>query len=144
MSELSLRQANQIIEKAIEAARAKKLKPLTVAVLDGSGHLVALQREDGASMFRNEVAQGKAWAAVAMGVAARKLNKTAQTNPAFFNALSATSGGKFIPQTGGVLIKDAAGKIIGAAGASGDTGDEDEAACIAGITGAGLHTDPVE
>src|SRR5262245_38838206 len=127
MSELTLRQANQIIEKAIEAARAKKLKPLTIAVLDPHGHIVALQREDGASMFRADVAMGKAWAAAAMGLPARKLNKTAQTNPAFFNALSATSGGKFIPQTGGVLIKDAKGVILGAAGASGDTGDEDEA-----------------
>jgi uncharacterized protein GlcG (DUF336 family) len=53
--------------------------------------------------------------------------------------LAATGQGKLIPQTGAVLIVDAAGAIIGAAGASGGTGDEDEAICIAGIAAAGLQ-----
>ena len=55
--------------------------------------------------------------------------------------LAATAGGKFLPQIGGVLIRDASGAILGAAGASGGTGEEDEAVCAFGIEQAGLVAD---
>jgi uncharacterized protein GlcG (DUF336 family) len=109
-----------------------------IVVLDDAGHLKAAQREDGASMFRIDIATGKAWAAVGMGAPSRALALRAKDNPNFFTTLAATAGGKFLPQTGAVLIKDAAGVILGAAGASGGTGDEDEEICIAGIEAAGL------
>ena len=67
------------------------------------------------------------------------LTQRAKDLPAFFGALASTGNGKFIPQTGAVLIKDAQGQVIGAAGASGGSGDEDEAICIAGIEAAGLQ-----
>ena len=51
------------------------------------------------------------------------------------------SGGKIVPVPGGVLIKDAAGEILGAVGISGDTSDNDEIAAIAGIEGAGFASD---
>ena len=95
-------------------------------------------REDGASMFRVDIATGKAWAAVGMGAASRTLAQRAKDNPNFFVTLAATAHGRFLPQTGAVLIKDAAGSILGSVGASGGTGDEDEAVCIAGIEAAGL------
>lgn len=138
MPSLTLAQANRIVEAALAKAREMKIKPLAVAVLDSSGHLKSLQREDEASMFRVDVAMGKAWAAVGMGASSRTLLARAKENPQFYGALAATAQGKFLPQTGAVLIKDAAGIILGAAGASGGTGDEDEAACIAGIEAAGL------
>lgn len=138
MSRLTLAQANKIIEAALANARSLKIKPLAVAVLDDGGHVKALQREDDASMFRNDIAIGKAWAAVGMGASSRTLLGRAKDNPQFYGALASTAQGKFLPQTGAVLIKDAAGNILGAAGASGGTGEEDEAACIAGITAAGL------
>lgn len=138
MSKLTLAQANKIIDSALAKAREMKIKPLTVAVLDDAGHVKALQREDAASMFRNDVAIGKAWASVGMGAASRVLLQRAKDNPQFFGALAATAQGKFLPQTGAVLIKDKDGNILGAAGASGGTGDEDEAVCIAGIAAAGL------
>ena len=141
MSRLTLKQANTIIEKALEKAREMKIKPLAVVVLDDAGNVKAAQREDGASMFRFDVAQGKAWASVAMGASSRALFKRAKDNPNFFITLAATAKGKFLPQTGGVLIKDAKGEILGAAGASGGTGEEDEAACVAGIEAAGLAAD---
>lgn len=141
MSKLTLRQANTIIEKALAKAREMKIKPLGVVVLDDSGNIKSAQREDGASMFRLDVATGKAWASVAMGASSRALGKRAKDNPNFFVTLAATAGGKFLPQTGGVLIKDKDGAIIGAAGASGGTGDEDEACCVAGIEAAGLTAD---
>jgi len=138
MSKLTLEQANKIIEVAFAKAREMKVKPLAVAVLDDGGNVKSLQRQDDASMLRNEVAIGKAWAAVGMGVASRTLLDRAKGNPHFFGALSATAQGKFIPQTGAVVIKDKDGTIIGAAGASGGTGEEDEAVCMAGITATGL------
>ncbi|WIM13196.1 heme-binding protein [Enhydrobacter sp.] len=138
MSKLTLAQANKIIEVALAKAREMRVKPLAVAVLDDGGHVKALQREDEASMFRNDVAIGKAWAAVGMGASSRTLLQRAKENPQFFGALAATAHGKFLPQTGAVLIKDPEGNLLGAAGASGGTGDEDEAVCIAGILAAGL------
>ena len=125
MSTLTLAQANKIIAKALEKAREMKIKPVSVVVLDDGGHLKAMQREDGASMFRFDVATGKAWAAVAMGASSRALAGRAKDNPNFFVTLAATAHGKFLPQTGGVLIRDASGAIVGSAGASGGTGDED-------------------
>jgi len=141
MAQLTLKQANTIIEKGFAKAREMKIKPLGIVVLDGSGHVVSAQREDGASMFRLDVAQGKAWAAVAMGASSKALAKRAKDNPNFFVSLAATASGKFLPQTGAALIKDKDGTIIGAAGGSGGTGEEDEACCVAGIEAAGLTAD---
>ncbi len=141
MTTLTLKQANTIVEKALVKAREMKIKPLGVIVLDDAGNLVSAQREDGASMFRLDVARGKAWAAVAMGASSRALGKRAKDNPNFYLSLATTAGGKFLPQTGAALIKDKDGTIIGSAGASGGTGDEDEACCIAGIEAAGLTAD---
>ena len=138
MPRLTLAQANRIVEAALAKAREMKVKPLAVAVLDDGGHVKALQREDEASMFRNDVAIGKAWAAVGMGASSRTLLQRAKENPQFFGALAATAQGKFLPQTVALLIKDPEGNVIGAAGASGGTGDEDEAVCMAGIAAAGL------
>jgi uncharacterized protein GlcG (DUF336 family) len=144
MARLTLQQANRIIEQAIVKGRENKVKPLGVVVLDDSGYLVAAQRDDGASMFRLDVAKGKAWASVAMGASSRALAKRAKDNPTFFVTLAATAEGKFLPQPGGVLIKSKDGEILGSAGASGGTGDEDEAACVYGIEQAGFVADAKE
>lgn len=142
MSKLNLAKANDIIAHALRKARDMNIQPLSVVVLDASGHLVAMQREDGASMFRFDVATGKAWAAVAMGAPSRTLAARAKDNPNFFVTIAATAQGKFLPQPGGVLIRDAQGAILGAAGASGGTGDEDEAVCAYGVEQAGFKPDP--
>jgi uncharacterized protein GlcG (DUF336 family) len=139
MSTLTLAQANKIIEVALSTAHANGCKPMAVVVLDAAGHVRSVQREDGASMFRVDVATGKAWAAVGMGAASRALHERAKQNPIFFGGLAATAQGKFLAQTGAVVIKNAAGEILGAAGASGGSGDEDEAICIAGVQAAGFE-----
>ncbi len=144
MSKLTLQQANRIIEQALIRSRETKIKPLGVVVLDDSGNIISAQRDEGASMFRLDVAKGKAWSGVAMGASSRALAKRAKDNPNFFVALAATAEGKFLPQPGGVLIKSKDGTIIGAAGASGGTGEEDEACCIYGIEQAGLVADAKE
>jgi uncharacterized protein GlcG (DUF336 family) len=141
MSRLTLKQANTIVEKAFEKAREMKIKPLAVVVVDDSGNIVSAQRQDGASMFRVDVGLGKAWGAVAMSCSSRTLAKRAKDNPNFLLTLAATSKGKFLPQPGAVLIRDGNGEIVGAAGASGGTGEEDEACCAHGVEQAGLKAE---
>jgi uncharacterized protein GlcG (DUF336 family) len=138
MPRLTLAQANTIVETALAKARTLNTRPLAVAVLDDGGHVKALQREDGANMFRNDIAIGKAWAALGMGASSRILLQRAKDNPQFYGALAAVGQGKFVPQTGAVVIKDKDGNVLGSAGGSGGTGDEDEAVCIAGVEAAGL------
>ena len=138
MSKLTLAQANQILAGAFAKAKEKGYKPMGLAVLDEAGHVKSAQRQDHATMFRIDIATGKAWGAVGMGASSRVLMQRAKDNPNFFTTLADTAKGKFLPQTGAVLIKDVAGNILGAAGASGGTGDEDEEICIAGIESAGL------
>ena len=141
MVTIRIDEANSIIAKAFAKAREVKAKPLGVVVIDTGGNIVSAQRDDGASMFRIDVARAKAWAAVAMGTSSRALARRAKENPNFFITLAATAGGKFLPQPGGVLIKRTDGTVIGAAGASGGTADEDEACCLHGIEQAGFGVD---
>jgi uncharacterized protein GlcG (DUF336 family) len=136
---LTLDQANRIIAAALARSAEAGYKPMAVVVLDDAGHVKAVQRQDGASMLRVDIATGKAWAAIGMGAASRVLTQRAKDLPAFFNAIAASAQGKFIPQTGAVLIKQPDGAVVGAVGASGGTGDEDELICIAGVEATGLQ-----
>jgi len=138
MTTLTLAQANTIITAALEKSKASGFKPMGIVVLDAAGDVKAYAREDGASMFRFDVARGKAWGAVGMGASSRALAERAKDNPNFFVSLAATAQGRFLPQTGAVVIKDAEGNVIGAVGASGGTGDEDELICIEGVRAAGF------
>lgn len=134
---LTLEKAALIVDGALEKAREMNIRPLCVAVLDDGGHPKALKREDGASVLRPQIAIGKAWGAIGMGESSRSLAGRLKDRPAFLGALSDMSGGKVVPVAGGVLIMDG-NTIIGAAGASGGTADEDEACVVAGIQAAGL------
>lgn len=138
MTSLTLAQARTVIDAALAEARAQGFKPMGVVVVDAAAQVVASMREDGASALRLDIALGKAAASVGMGVASRVLTQRAKDLPAFFGAVASAAQQKFIPQTGAVLIKDGEGRVVGAAGASGGTGDEDEQIVIAGIAKAGL------
>jgi len=140
MTDLTLDKALEIITTALARGKDLGLKPLAVVVLDAGGHVKAFQRQDGASMMRFEIASGKAYGALAVGVGSRWLNTQAESRPHFLEGLSAVSGGKIIAVPGGVLVKDN-GTIIGAVGITGDTSDNDELAAIAGIEGAGFTPD---
>jgi uncharacterized protein GlcG (DUF336 family) len=139
---LTLAQASTIVDIALATARDMELVPMTVAVLDAGGHLVAFKREDRSGILRYDIAYGKAWGALGMGFGSRTLYERAANTPQFFNALYAASGGRVVTNPGGVLIRDSEGEIIGAVGISGDTSDKDEACAIAGIEAAGLFADP--
>jgi uncharacterized protein GlcG (DUF336 family) len=134
---LTLDKASIICDQALAKAREMKIRPLCVAVLDDGGNLKALKREDGASILRPQIAISKAWGAVGMGESSRSLADRLKDRLAFLGSLSDMSGGKVVPVAGGVLIMDG-NTIMGAAGASGGTADEDEACVIAGIQAAGL------
>jgi len=135
---LTLEQARTIVDGALEAAAKDGVPPLGVVVLDEGGAVILAVRQDGASMFRIDVATGKAWGAAAMGVTSRALFERAKTNPVFFTSLASTAGGRLLAQPGAVLVKDASGQILGAVGASGGSGDQDEACCAAGVRAAGF------
>ena len=121
MQSLTLAQASTIVDVALKTGRDKKFQPLSVAVLDPGGHLVAFKREDKSGILRFDIAFGKAWGALGMGFGSRTLFERAANTPQFFTALAAASGGKLVPNPGGVLIRDSNGDIIGATGISGDT-----------------------
>jgi uncharacterized protein GlcG (DUF336 family) len=136
---ISLEQARSVIAAARAHGREHALKPLTVVVLDPGGHLIAMEREDGSGYGRPQIAQGKAAGALAMGTSSRALGEMATDRPTFIAALSVAWDGKLIPAAGGVLVRDAAGTLLGAVGVSGDLSDKDEEAALAGIHAAQLH-----
>ena len=133
MSVVTLAQASTIVDAALRKGRDTSCAPLTVAVLDAGGHLVAFKREDKSGLLRFDIAYGKAWGALGMGFGSRTLASRAAKTPQFFTMLAAASDGRMVTNPGGVLIRNAAGDIIGAVGISGDTSDKDEACALAGI-----------
>src|SRR5215467_553474 len=139
---VTLAQASTIVDAAISKGRETNCAPLTVAVLDAGGHLVAFKREDKSGILRFDIAFGKAWGSLGMGFGSRTLAARAANTPQFFTMLAAASGGRIISNPGGVLIKNGGGDVIGAVGISGDTSDKDEVCAIAGIEAAGLKADP--
>lgn len=141
MQQLTLEIASRMVDATLAAGRKAGLKPLTVVVLDAGGHDVALKREDGSGILRADIARGKAWGALGMGLGSRELGHRAEQNPRFFAALAAASGGRLIPNPGGVLIRSAEGAVLGAVGVSGDQADRDEACAVDAISAAGLTAD---
>ena len=135
---ITLAQASTIVDGALARGRELDCAPLTVAVTDAGGHLVAFKREDRAGILRFDIAYGKAWGALGMGFGTRELASRAANNPAFLTALAAASGGRVVPSPGGVLILDSTEQVVGAIGISGDTGDRDEECALAGIMAAGF------
>ncbi|KAA9016716.1 GlcG/HbpS family heme-binding protein [Sphingobium limneticum] len=141
---LTLHQARTIIDAALAKGRADGAQPLAVVVLDAGAHPVATMREDGASLFRFDIAKAKAAGALGMGADTRIMAARAASNPVFFQSVVAATGGRLALSPGGVLIRDVEGAVIGAVGISGDTGDCDEACAIAGILAAGLSQGDVK
>ena len=139
---ISLETAKAITAGARAAGRERGLKPLTVVVLDAGGHVLSVEREDGASNNRFEIAFGKAYGALALGMGSRSLMARAEQQAYFISSAAAAIGGKLVPVPGGVLVKDESGTVIGCVGVSGDTSDNDELAAISGIEGASLVAQP--
>lgn len=141
MSAISLNTALSITLNALAAGRNRSAAPLTVAVLDAGGHLISLQREDGASLLRPQIAIGKAWGALALGRGSRLIAADAQQRPAFIGAVNNLAQGSLVPAPGGVLIRDGRGEVIGAVGITGDTSDIDEQCAVSALESLGLKAD---
>lgn len=141
---LSLAQASKIVDAALAEARQRKLRPMTIAVIDAGGDLIAFKREDHTGIRRYDIAYGKAFAALVMNRSSRAIGDIGRHNPLFIQAVIASTGSKAVPTPGGVLIKNAEGLIIGAVGSSGDEAHEDEAVAVIGVKAAGLAPEPEE
>jgi uncharacterized protein GlcG (DUF336 family) len=139
MTKLTLEQASTIVDTALATANQMKLKPMTVAVLDDGGHLIAFKKQDNASLLRFDIAYGKAWGALGLGRSSAQIAKLADDLPQFVAAATAASAGRIIPVAGGLLVRGADGSVMGAVGVSGDSAQNDEACAASGIKGAGLQ-----
>ncbi len=135
---LTLDHAREIIGATRAKGREMGLNPLSVAVLDAGGNLLAFEREDGSAPGRFAIAQGKAYGAVMLGMAGSAQMARAEAQPYFMAAVNGAFGGQVIPVPGGVLVRDGSGAVIGAVGVTGDSSDNDAAAALAGIAAAGL------
>ncbi len=138
MTDLTLDHARQIIRGTLARGRELELKPLSVVVLDAGGHVMAFEREDGASPGRFGVAHGKAYGSVMLGIGGRAQMARAEGQAFFMAAMNGVFGGAVVPVPGGILLRDGAGSVIGAVGITGDTSDNDVKAGLAGIAAAGL------
>jgi len=138
---IELAHATIIVDQALAHGRSLGLPPLTVAVLDAAGCLVAFKREDGSSLLRPEIAQAKAYGTLAMGIGSRAIAQRASVAPAFVSAVNALAGGRLIPVPGGVLIRSRDKAIMGAVGITGATSEQDEACAVSGIAAAGFTAD---
>ena len=141
MAELTLDVARKILDAALAKGVEKKLKPLAITVLDPRGCVKASAAQDGTSLLRGEIAHGKAYGALAMGLGSRALFQRAQEQAYFVSAVNTLAQGRMVPVPGGVLIQQGS-VLLGAVGISGDTSDNDEACAIAGIEAAGLNANP--
>lgn len=139
MTRISLDQANRLIAAALAKGHELGLKPLTVVVMDAGGHPIAMQRQDGASTMRPQIACGKAGGALALGLSSRKIGDMAAERPSFVASLGPIAPHGLIPAAGGVIVIGDDGHPIGAVGITGDTSDNDEACALAGIAAAGLQ-----
>ncbi|MBB5516246.1 uncharacterized protein GlcG (DUF336 family) [Rubricella aquisinus] len=138
MANISHRKARTIISKTLAKGREMGLKPLSVVVLDAGGHVIAFEREDGASPGRFEIARGKAYGAVMLGMPGSAQMARAEQQTYFMAAVNGVYGGQVIPVPGGILVMDKRDNVIGAVGVTGDTSDNDAEAGMAGIEAAGL------
>jgi len=135
---ITLEQARTIVDAALAHGTEQGFNPLTVAVLDPGGAIVALARQDGSGFLRPDLAVGKASGVLALGMTNRAIAARAADSPEFFTSVATLAGGRILSVPGGVFVEDAAGNRLGAVGVTGDLSLNDEAAAVAGIEAAGL------
>jgi uncharacterized protein GlcG (DUF336 family) len=141
MSEITLKQAERIIDAVLARGRHLKCRPLAVVVTDPGASARAFKKEDGAALMRFEMAMGKAYAALALRRSSSLVRVRNEEKPEFMRYLIEASGGKIFPEGGGMLIRDRRGEVIGAVGVTGDTEARDEELAAHGIRAARLKTD---
>jgi len=88
--------------------------------------------------MRFDIARGKAWGALVMGISSRLIRDRLSSSPKFVMALTAVADGWLVPVPSGVLIEDTNGFTVGAVGISGDTSENDEYCTIRAMQDAGI------
>ena len=141
---LTLATCRIIADTALATGREKGMKPLGIVIVDARGSVRLTLVEDGNAIMRPDIAHGKAFGCVAVGVGGRTLERMTKERPHFIGALGGLSRDRLTPVPGGVLIRNADGVLLGAVGVSGDTSDNDEVCALAGIAAAGLKADTGE
>ena len=136
MPSLNLEEAERILAAAKAKVQEMGVK-LSVSVVDPRGDLIAMFRTDGASWRTPLISRGKAVAASCFGVSSKDLEE--RFSMPFMQGFMAMQGGHMIPGQGALPVFRN-GDLIGAAGGSGGSGQQDEDAVRAGIEGAGFST----
>lgn len=135
---VTLEEAQRLIAHAIAEATRIEI-PMVVVVVDAFGHLVSASRMDQARWFGFEIAWGKAYTAAAFAEPTHVRAQKASALLQFTSALTAMSGGRYIPQDGGFpLIRD--GVLLGGIGASGGVGEEDDAVLLPALAREGFSS----
>lgn len=122
--EMSLTLIQDLVAKAIEQANSEFKRPICIAVCDQVGLLLSFTRMPGAPIRSIAIAQGKAYTSARMCINTDAFLERLQREnlqPGYFCDPLLTG----LP--GGSVLKNAAGEIIGAAGISGLTVQEDQA-----------------
>jgi uncharacterized protein GlcG (DUF336 family) len=135
---LTVETARRMVAAAMAHGRDNGMQPLSVVVLDAGGHPLVFERAEGGSPGRFELARGKAYGCLMLGMSGSVLSKRAEAQPHFVQAMNGAFDGRFVAVQGGALIRDAAGAVIGALGVTGESSENDAAAAVAGIEAAGL------
>jgi uncharacterized protein GlcG (DUF336 family) len=141
MPNLTLDQANRIIEAILKRGAELNCRPLSVVVVEPGCVVKAFQKEDGSSMVRFEMAYGKAYASLALGRSSSLVRVRNEEKPAFIRYLLSATDDKIFPEGGGMLIRAADGEVVGAVGVTGDTEERDEELAAHGIRAVGFKTD---
>jgi len=124
--------AQAIIVAAQGHALARDLA-VTVAVVDAGGHLVMLDRMDGAFPLSPRIAEAKAHSAAIWQRDGHVIAEQQSDRPAFVAAVNGLSRMPLIPAAGSLVVRDGSGAVLGAVGVSGATADEDRACAEAGL-----------
>jgi uncharacterized protein GlcG (DUF336 family) len=135
MTALSLADADRLAKAALSKAHDLALNPMSVAVIDASGHLKLGLREDGASLAGVDIAVGKARAALTFGCTSKQIADALSDNALAGPSVLAALQGRVVLLAGGVLICDDSGQTLGAIGAAGDAPHNDEAIVLAATSG---------
>ena len=137
---MTLETAVAIIDKILELGATRKAPPLTVAVVDPAGMLMALKRQDGSPLIRPDVALGKARTCIFWGKSSRGFAKLTADRASFASAASDLAISPLVPAAGGIHVLSGDGVLLGAVGVSGDTSDNDEAMATFALEQLGLKT----
>lgn len=126
---VTLEDARRIIAAA-EARADETGQPMNIAVVDAGGNLVAHVRQDGAWIGSIDISISKAWTSRAFDITTKDLGDNAQPQQQFFG-IHTTNGGRVAIFAGGVpLMRD--GRVVGAVGVSGGSGEQDHSVAEAG------------